>query len=208
MTKPEYIALGWVNEICFHQFSLGYGNFESFNRWNNYYDEKMGYWTSNALILHNYTDSTPAGDFRGEVYARSHGITLGWSIEPGNQNIAFYAGISFTAFINQISIQETNSKAFLYSAIDGDVEVPQGTHKGEVFIGHTEVKTVSDTKFTSLVPAVNLEAGGVFRLGNDLKLIPKINIGVYQRDNRIYTGTLFGRENILGGDVRPSIQLS
>jgi hypothetical protein len=188
----------------FHQFSLGYSNFESFNRWNQFYDDRVNAWTSNATILYNYNDSTPADARRGQVYARSHGITFGWSREPSIKNISFYTGISFTAFINQITIQETNSKAYLFN----ESNPPLDNKDGEVRIAHTEIKTVSDTKSTSLVPAVNLEAGIVFRLGNDLKLIPKINMGVYQQDNRIYTGTLFGRGNTLNADVRPSMQLS
>jgi hypothetical protein len=186
-----------------HQFSLGYSNFELFSRWNQFYDDRVNTWTSNAVILYNYDDSMPADARSGQVYARSHGITFGWSKEPSIKNISFYTGISFTAFINQITIQETNSKAYLLN----ESILPYDNNDGEVRIFHTEVKT-SDTKFTSLVPAVNLEAGAVFRFGDDFKLIPKVNLGIYCADNRIYTGTLFGRGNTLNADIRPSMLLS
>jgi hypothetical protein len=191
-----------------HKFSLGYGNFKSINRWAEFYIPQNERWTSNALTLHNYTDSTPADARRGEVITLTHAISVGWCRVAAAGKVDLYTNVRFTAFINKLDVQQTNSKAALYSDKQANAEVSQGTSLDDVYVGYIDADDPLITSFTSLVPAVNLSAGAVFRFGESVKLIPQISLGVFQQDNRIYRGNLYGRGNIINANVRPSLQLS
>jgi len=190
------------------RYSVSYGIATQQNRWFQFYDNENSRWTTNALVLHNYSDSLPAESRRGEVRTRSHAISLGWSNEFGDKSVRFYGGIRGTAFLNSIDILQKESDAYLASGEINDAELQQGQSLDEVTVRYVNNVITSDTKLNSIIPALNLEAGAVFTMGSSFKVIPMLTIGIHADDSRIYSGNLYPKETIIDADVRTGIQFS
>ena len=200
------IKLGKINSH--HKFSLGYGTFKTRSSWVQYYDDNNSRWTTNSLILHSYSDSMPANARRGKVTTTSYAINVSWSREPAIRHISLYSAISFTAFINQLKQTEFSSLAYITDGIEGNTEIEQGSRTDELVVGYTDTKTTSDTRYNSFTPSMSIAAGAVFRFGDNLKLIPMLNVGAYIKDQRVYSGSLYGRANNIAASVRPAFQLT
>lgn len=207
LTRQVGIKLGKRNSSV--RYSIGYGNFNQNNAWYQFYDDANSRWTTNALTLYEYSDSTPANSRRGQVNTTSHALTIGWSNELKSTYATLYGGVSLSAFLNKVDILQKESDAYLASGInDPNYEFEQGQAVNDVSVRYKNDVITSDTRFNSVVPALNLEAGAVFTMGSKFKLIPKINIGAYLDDSRIRIGNLAPLSRRIDANVRMAMQLS
>lgn len=182
------------------RYSLGYSYFSKYNQWLHLYDERRDRWTNSLLILTRHTDSTPAFIRSGRVSTASSGISIGISSEWTNSLFTIYAGVQATAYVNRIDLTEWTARAH--------ISAEENHQNSGVFILYTDYRETENSVFYSVVPTLHLASGLVFTMSKRLKLIPQLNLGIFQVDSRIYSGTRYGRQNKVKADFRPALQLS